>query len=281
MTDLLETQIDRRAALRLATLGLAAGIFADPASSSAQVSTAPASGFAALRDRPLNIGALIFPNIDQIDFTGPFEVLVRLPDSRFHVIGVQDGPIRDHKGLVLTPDTTLASPPSLDVLVVPGGLGQQALMQDDRVLNFIRSHVEAGRPLFSVCTGALLCGAAGVLKGRSATTHWAALELLSYFGAIPNPARVVIDGAVVTAAGVTAGLDGAFVVASLLRGDDAARQIQLDIQYAPQPPFDSGLPETAPPHVREAVQARYAALTAERRETARAVAQRLGVRVGG
>lgn len=225
----------------------------------------------------MDIGILIFPNMDQIDFTGAFEVFSRVPEAKVHVIGTQKGPFRDRGGMILTPDVPLAEAPTLDLLQVPGGAGQQALMQDKSVLSFISAHVASGKPLFSVCTGALICGAAGVLKGRRATTHWSAFDLLPYFGAIPVRERVVIDGNIVSAAGVTAGIDGALTVAALLRGDNEAERIQLDIQYAPDPPFNAGTPETAPKEVLAAVEAAYAPLMHARLETAKQVGARLGI----
>ncbi|QAY96803.1 AraC family transcriptional regulator [Methylovirgula ligni] len=238
--------------------------------------TEPAA-FTALRDQKISIGILIFPDMDQIDFTGPFEVLSRLPDAKIHIIGTQKGPFRDHAGLILTPEVTLAEAPPLDLLLVPGGAGQQALMHDEPVLAFIRHHAAAGKPIFSVCTGALICGAAGILKGRRATTHWSSFDLLPYFGAIPVNARYVIDGNIVTAAGVTAGIDGALAVAALVRGQSIAELIQLNIQYAPDPPFHAGTPETAPAEVLAAAQAAYQPLTLARLKTAKEIAARLGI----
>lgn len=233
------------------------------------------AAFARLRNKPvLEIGFVIFPGIDQIDFTGPFEVLVRVPGAKIRIIGTQAEPLIDCNGLVLTPEMPLIDAPELDLLVVPGGPGQQALMHDDNLLAFIRRHDEAGRPLFSVCTGALLCGAAGILNGRRATTHWSAIEFLPYFGAIAVDQRIVIDDSIVSAAGVTAGIDGALIIAALLRGDAAAQSIQLGIQYAPEPPFQSGLPSTAPAEVLADVAAKIEPLTASRRETAKAFAAR-------
>jgi cyclohexyl-isocyanide hydratase len=245
--------------------------------SAASPEGAPAPAFAALRDKPLTIGILVFPDMDQIDFTGPFEVLARLPGARVVVIGSQTAPFKDHLGLTLTPDCDVAGAPDLDLLQVAGGPGQEAMMGHEPVLRLVRDHAAASKPLFSVCTGALICGAAVVLKGRRATTHWAAFDLLPYFGAIPVRRRVVVDGTLVSAAGVTAGLDGALRVAALLRGDEVAQQIQLDIQYAPEPPFHAGEPETAPPAVLSAVEAKYAPLTRARLTTAKAVCERLGV----
>ena len=203
----------------------------------------------------LNLGAILFPRIDQTDFTGPFEVLSRLPNSTFHVIGKTMAPVTDAMGLILTPRIALADAPQLDVLLVPGGEGVNALMEDETVLAFIRRQAAGARIVFSVCTGALVCGAAGLLKGRRATTHWASLHLLEHFGAVPVNERVVTDGNLVSAAGVTAGIDGALTLAARLRGDFLAQKIQLQIQYAPEPPFNSGTPETAPPAVLEAQRA--------------------------
>lgn len=225
----------------------------------------------------LQIGAIVFPGIDQIDLTGPFEVLARLPDSTFHVMGKDAGSVRDVHGLTLKPDMTFAQAPLLDVLVVPGGWGQQALMEDEPTLGFLREQAAGARLVFSVCTGALTCGAAGLLRGVRATTHWSAHELLRYFGAIPVNERVVTDGKFMSAAGVTAGIDGALRAASLLRGDRVAQQIQLAIEYAPEPPYDSGTPATAPVDVLEAARASVGEITAKRRATAERIAMRLGI----
>jgi cyclohexyl-isocyanide hydratase len=227
----------------------------------------------------LTIGGLIYPRLDQIDMTGPFEVLSRIPNSTIHVIAKTKSPVRDIKGLILTPEMSIAEAPELDVLLVPGGYGQQQVMNDEEVLSLIRNHFTAGRLVFSVCTGALLCGAAGVLRGRQATTHWAAWNLLPYYGAIPVKSRVVVDGNLVTAGGVTAGLDAALVVASLLRGDAIAQEIQLGIQYAPNPVFHSGTPETAPAEVLQAFNESYSAIAASREAEARRFAAILGIAV--
>jgi cyclohexyl-isocyanide hydratase len=222
-------------------------------------------------DKKLAIGSFIFQRMDQIDFTGPFAVLSRLPQSELHVMSLDGAPIKDHKGLVLTPQIAVTEAPTFDVLHIPGGPGQEALMHDDRVLSMIRRHAEQGRIVFSVCTGALLCGAAGILRGRRATTHWSAFELLPYFGATPVDARLVVDGNIVSAAGVTAGIDGALRLAAMLRGERAAQEIQLDIQYAPEPPFNAGSPQNAPNEVVAAVKERYRPLTEARRATAHAM----------
>lgn len=228
-------------------------------------------------DTHLEIGSLLFEGLDQIDLTGPFEVLSRIPNATYRLYGKTIEPIRDLKGLRLTPDATLSDAPQLDVLHVPGGFGQEALMDDAEVLAWIRKHAAGARSVFSVCTGALLCGAAGLLRGRRATTHWASFHLLPYFGAIPVNERVVVDGNFIFAAGVTAGIDGALRLAAELRGDDAARAIQLYMVYAPEPPFDSGTPETAPAGIVAQARQSVAGVTAQREATARRVADRLAI----
>ena len=224
----------------------------------------------------LQIGSLLFEGLDQIDLTGPFEVLSRIPNSTYRIFGKTTRPVRDVRGLALTPDAALNEAPPLDVLHIPGGFGQEAMMEDEEILDWICSR----RPecaIFSVCTGALLCGAAGLLKGRRATTHWASFHLLPFFGAIPVSERVVVDGSYVFAAGVAAGIDGALRLAAELRGDDAARAIQLYMEYAPEPPFDSGTPDIAPPEIVRQAREAVRDITVRREETARRVAERLGI----
>jgi cyclohexyl-isocyanide hydratase len=228
-------------------------------------------------DMHLQIGSLLFEGLDQIDLTGPFEVLSRIPNSTYRIFGKTAEPIRDLKGLRLAPDAALVDAPRLDVLHVPGGFGQEKLMDDAEVLAWLRTQAAGARSIFSVCTGALLCGAADLLKGRRATTHWASLHLLPFFGATPVNERVVVDGSWVFAAGVTAGIDGALRLAAELRGDAVAQAIQLHMAYAPEPPFDSGTPETAPAAILEEARRSVRGITAQRENTARRVAARLGI----
>jgi cyclohexyl-isocyanide hydratase len=228
-------------------------------------------------DAHLQIGSLLFEGLDQIDLTGPFEVLSRMPNSTYRLFAKSTEPVRDVRGLRITPDAVLADAPQLDLLHVPGGFGQEALMDDEEVLGWVRRQAAGARCVFSVCTGALICGAAGLLKGRRATTHWAAFHLLPFFGAIPVNERVVVDGNMIFAAGVTAGIDGALRVAAELRGDEAAQAIQLYMQYAPEPPFRCGTPETAPPAILEGARRAVHAITEQRGVTARRVAARLGI----
>ena len=228
-------------------------------------------------DTHFQIGSLLFEGLDQIDLTGPFEVLSRIPNSTSRIFAKTTTPMRDVNGLRLTADALLADAPQLDVLHIPGGFGQEALMDDKEVLGWVRQQAAGARCVFSVCTGALICGAAGLLQGRRATTHWASFHLLPFFGAIPVNERVVVDGKWVFAAGVTAGIDGALRVAAELRGDEAAQTIQLHIAYAPEPPFHSGTPETAPAAVLAAARHSVRAITARREMTARRFAERLGI----
>jgi cyclohexyl-isocyanide hydratase len=175
-------------------------------------------------DKHLQIGSLAFDDLDQIDLTGPFEVLPRLPNSTHRIFAKTAAPVRDMLGLKLLPDAVLADAPRLDVLHIPGGFGQEALMEDEEVLGWIRRQAKDALYVFAVCTGALICGAAGLIKGRRATTHWAVHHLLPFFGAVPVNKRVVVDGNMVFAAGVTSGIDGALHVAALLRGASTSKR---------------------------------------------------------
>lgn len=230
-------------------------------------------------DRPLLIGSLIFEGIDQIDLTGPFEVFARLPGATVRLYSPDGAPVRDVRGLRLVPDGAIAEAPQLDVLHVPGGAGQEELMRHEAVLGWLRDQAAGADIVFSVCTGALLLGAAGLLRGRRATTYWSAVDLLPLFGATPVDERVVIDGRWIFAAGVTAGIDGALHLAACLRGEEIAQAIQLMMQYAPEPPFDSGTPRTASPGTVATVRKASSALIARREATARAIAADLGIAI--
>ena len=221
-------------------------------------------------NRDLTVGGLIYPDMDQCDFTGPFEALSRIPRSRFLTIWKDKNPVRDLAGLRLLPDTTIDEAPQLDVLLVPGGHGQEALMHDQTILRFMQKQAEGAQYVFSVCTGALLCGAAGLLRGKRATTHWTAMEALPYFGARPSDERVVVDGKLISAGGVTAGIDGSLILVSLLRGETVAQEIQLYMAYDPAPPFQAGSPASAPASVLQAVTERARPITDQRLATARA-----------
>jgi cyclohexyl-isocyanide hydratase len=228
-------------------------------------------------EQHLRIAAIVFPQLDEMDVTGPFAVLSRLPNASLQLLWKNTDVVRDMHGLALVPDAAFAEAGPIDLLVVPGGGGQEALMEDDEVLSFISQRARQAKCVFSICTGALVLGAAGLLVGRAATCYWPAFELLKYFGAVPTNRRVVIDGKFVTAAGLTAGIDGALQVAAMLRGEAAAKTIQLALQYAPEPPFDCGSPETAPGDLVAAVEQATADLRARRLATAKRVAAKLGI----
>jgi cyclohexyl-isocyanide hydratase len=225
----------------------------------------------------LNIGSLLFEGLDQIDLTGPFEVLSRLPNATHRIYAKSLHPVRDTLGLRIMPDATLKEAPQLDILHVSGGPGQEALMEDEEILGWLRGQATGAKKVLSVCTGALICGAAGLIRGKRATTHWASFHLLPSFGAIPVDERVVVDGDWIFAAGVTAGIDAALRLAAEVRGVPTAQRIQLKIAYAPEPPFDSGSPSTAPPEIMEAARRDLAELTARREASARRAAARLGI----
>lgn len=227
------------------------------------------------QDTHLRIGGLIFPNMDQCDFTGPFEVLSRIPNSTFYTLWKDKHVVRDMRGMQLIPDTSLDEAPQLDVLIVPGGYGQEEVGADEEVLAFIRAQAKNALYVYSVCTGALICGAAGLLHGRKATTHWTAMGVLPFYGAIPCDDRVVVHGNYVSAGGVTSGIDGSLILAALLRGDQLAKELQLYMAYDPQPPFDSGSPAKASADVLGNVRARALGITEQRLASARRYAERV------
>ena len=205
-----------------------------------------------------HIGILIFPGVQQLDLTGPYEVFASLPDTKVHLIWKDRAAITTATGLVLGPTMTFGECPKLDVICVPGGGGVNALLEDAETLGFVRAQAKQARYVTSVCTGSLVLGAAGLLKGRKATTHWFAHDFLEKFGAIPVHGRVVRDGNLITAGGVTAGIDFGLVVVAELVGKTEAEAIQLGLEYAPAPPFTAGTPEQAPTAVVAAVKERLA-----------------------
>ena len=206
----------------------------------------------------LQIGFLLFPQVQQLDLTGPFDVLASLPDVKVHLIWKDLMPVTASTGLMLKPTTTFSECPRLDVICVPGGSGVGALMEDNETLDFIKMQAIGARYVTSVCTGALVLGAAGLLKGKRATTHWAYHQLLAPLGAIPVMDRVVRDGNLLTGGGITAGIDFALTLAAELFDKDTAQLVQLQLEYAPAPPFDSGTPSTAPAHVLQEANRRSA-----------------------
>ena len=202
----------------------------------------------------MEIAVLVFDRITALDAIGPYEVLSRLPGARVHWVGLQPGPVRTDSGLAtFVVEPTLAELDRADVLVVPGGFGTRALIEDPAVLDWVRAVHETTTWTTSVCTGSLVLAAAGLLAGVDATTHWAARELLANLGANPVAERVVERGKIMTAAGVSSGIDMALTLAARIAGDEVAQAIQLGIEYDPQPPFDTGSPEKAPPEIVELV----------------------------
>ena len=218
------------------------------------------------------IGMLIFRDMTQLDFTGPYEVFVQIPGCEVKVIATSLQPVAAKGGLRFIPDTTTGDAPQLDLIFVPGGPGVGALMQDREVLEFLRHQAEGARYVTSVCTGALVLGAAGLLKGYRATTHWLSLELLPIFGATPAPDRVVIDRNRITGGGVTSGIDFALVIAGEIAGADTAKEIQLLIEYNPAPPFACGHPATADAAIVDKVRRTRSAIQTARLEQAKRAA---------
>jgi cyclohexyl-isocyanide hydratase len=213
----------------------------------------------------LQIGFVLFPNLTQLDFTGPLQVLHRLPGSTTHILAKSREPVPSDCGLGLVPTGSLAEAPQLDVIVVPGGMSVIAAMEDTETVEFLARQAERARWVTSVCTGAFILGKAGLLKGKRATTHWAFTELLPMVGATHEPARVVRDGNVITAGGVTSGIDFGLAVMAEIAGETVAQTVQLGIEYDPAPPFASGHPTRAPEGVLAAARARYAPAVASYR----------------
>jgi cyclohexyl-isocyanide hydratase len=220
---------------------------------------------------------LIFPRLTQLDMTGPYEVLARLPNTVVHLVSRTLDPVKTDRGMMIVPTTTYADCPHLDVVMVPGGPGQQDLMEDAVVLDFLRRQASGAKYVTSVCTGSLVLGAAGLLKGKRATCHWATIDHLRLLGATPVSERVVVDGNVVTGAGVASGIDFALSLAAILEGEQVAREIQLQIEYDPAPPFDSGSTRSAAPETVALLRSRGAKLNEQRREVAQRIGQKLGV----
>jgi cyclohexyl-isocyanide hydratase len=215
---------------------------------------------------------LLYPGLTQLDLTGPFEVMHRIPGAEVHLVWKTREPVAADSKLLLSPSTTLAACPKLDVLFVPGGGGQVALMQDEPVIRYLQDQGTGAKFVTSVCTGALVLGVAGLLEGYDAATHWAFMDLLPMFGARPVRRRVVVDRNRVTGGGVTAGIDFGLRLAALLSSETIAKGIQLGLEYDPEPPFRSGHPDVADPDVVSA--ARERATVEKRREAIAAALSR-------
>jgi cyclohexyl-isocyanide hydratase len=224
--------------------------------------------------RTLQIGLLVFPDFTQLDLTGPVQVFSSIPNADVHLIWKHIEPIQSDGPIVLTPTTTFANCPRLDVICVPGGYGTDALMEDGDVLDFLRKQANEASYVTSVCTGSLVLGAAGLLDGYRAATHWSAREALPAFGAMLSTERVCIDRNRITGGGVTAGIDFALTLVALLVDQHTAEAVQLRLEYNPAPPFHSGSPDTAPPDVVAAMKTKMAAGQARRLEVVRRVAGR-------
>jgi cyclohexyl-isocyanide hydratase len=208
---------------------------------------------------PIRVAFLLFPNVTQLDLTGPAQVLSRLGNVTIDLVACDLAPVPTDAGFALLPTATFADAAQPDILCIPGGFGVNDAMEDEATLAWVRQAAAGATWVTSVCTGALLLGAAGLLKGYSATTHWASHHHLAAFGAIPVKERVVIDRNRATGGGVTAGIDFGLALTAAIRGEPHARLVQLSLEYDPSPPFDSGSPERAD---AETI-ARYQALAAK------------------
>jgi cyclohexyl-isocyanide hydratase len=225
---------------------------------------------------PLQIGLVIFPKVTQLDLTGPVQVFSSVPGAKLHLIWKRIEPVTSDSVLTLTPTTTFADCPQLDVICVPGGVGTDDMINDADMLDFLRRQAAGAKYITSVCTGSLVLGAAGLLRGYRAATHWTAMDFLEAFGATPTRTRVCIDRNRVTGGGVTAGIDFALTLVSILVDRKTAEAIQLRLEYNPAPPFNSGSPDTAPPEILALMKEKIAPAQARRAEAIRSAAARLG-----
>jgi cyclohexyl-isocyanide hydratase len=224
------------------------------------------------------IGLLVFPKVTQLDLTGPFEVLSRIPGAQVHLVWRDTDLITSDAGLVLKPSVSFADCPPLDVICVPGGQGQFDFLEDDETIGFVHRQGSSAKYVTSVCTGSLVLGAAGLLSGYRAASHWLFEDQLPLFGATPVRERIVHDRNRITGGGITAGIDFGFYLAAQLAGEDVAKSIQLMIEYNPAPPFSSGTPETADPGLVSSMRASMAARLQNRREISARAARRMGER---
>jgi len=228
-----------------------------------------------MSDAPFLIVEILYPGLTQLDFTGPHTIFSRIPNTRTIVASLRGGEVESDGGLFFARTAPLSEIERCDLLLLPGGLAATDVGNDPAFLAEVKRLAATARYLTSVCTGSLILGAAGLLRGKRAACHWAWRDMLPLFGAIPDAGRVVRDGDIITGGGVTAGIDFALTVAAELAGADVAQALQLGIEYAPAPPYNSGRPETAPPDVLAAVNARMAQLLPARQAAAEAAARRL------
>lgn len=216
----------------------------------------------------------VYNEVTQLDFTAPHQFLSMAPDVKVIVASVGGAPVSS-QGLFFDKLADLASIEECDVICVPGGLGCIAAMEDEQFLSAVKRLAGTAKYVTSVCSGSLILGAAGLLKGHRAACHWAWRDMLTAFGAIPDSSRVVRDGDIITGGGVTAGVDFALTLISELRGPDVAQCVQLGLEYAPAPPFNSGTPDAAPAHIRDAVTAQMESLLGDGRERVKALASQM------
>ena len=215
---------------------------------------------------PLQIGLLVFPKVTQLDLTGRRQVFSSLPGAKIHLIWKRIEPVTSDSVLVLTPTTTFADCLQLDVICVPGGLGTDDMINDEEMLAFLRKQAEGAKYVTSVCTGSLVLGAAGLLKGYRAATHWTAMDFLSAFGAIPTKTRVCVDRNRITVAGVTTMINLKIKKEKQMVDRRTAEAIQLRLEYNPSPPFNAGSPDTAPADILAMMKERIAPAQARRGE---------------
>jgi cyclohexyl-isocyanide hydratase len=224
---------------------------------------------------PLQIGLVIFPKVTQLDLTGPVQVFSSVPGAKVHLIWKRIEPVVSDSVLTLTPTVTFADCPQLDVICVPGGVGTDDMVNDEEMLDFLRRQAVAAKYITSVCTGSLVLGAAGLLRGYRATTHWTAMDYLAPFGATPAKTRVCVDRNRITGGGVTAGIDFALTLVSIMVNRQTAEAIQLRLEYNPAPPFNAGSPDTAPPEILALMKERIAPAQARRGDAIQRAAARL------
>ncbi|MEP1144522.1 MAG: DJ-1/PfpI family protein [Henriciella sp.] len=225
---------------------------------------------------PLSVAFLVFPNVTQLDLTGPAQVLSRLGNTTINLVWKDKQPVQTDAGFPLLPTATFEEIERADILCVPGGLGTMDLMQDAEVLDWLRKIAGEASWVTSVCTGSLVLGAAGLLRGYKSACHWASIDQLAFFGATPVRERIVEDRNRFSGGGVTSGIDFALALAARIRNEDFARFIQLSIEYDPHPPFDSGTPEKAPPEILERYYKMIEENVPDRETKVKAIAEALG-----
>ena len=225
--------------------------------------------------QPVSVAFLLYPNVTQLDLTGPAQVLSRLGNQTIHLVWKDLEPVATDSGFSILPTATLADVPAADIICVPGGFGCVDMMEDEEVLGWVRAVAAEALWVTSVCTGSLILGAAGLLRGYRAATHWACRDHLALFGAEAVDERIVFDRNRVTGGGVTAGIDFALALTAAVRGEAHARAVQLSLEYDPAPPFDAGSPEKAGERLTAVIRERNRQIAPDREERIRAVAEKL------